>query len=369
MSAMKRISMVAVLHAILLTLATGFGSCSDSDDSVQPETPERKGASCQVVVVFEPNQLGDNGYADKVLEGVQQFAGDLYGESAGLDVTFIARENRFDIDYALAEWVADSVNPVYGNVYERRLLILTENDQLALLDEIVDSLRPTDEVLVLKATDDDLDQVACGPKLGSRLHGANISAAYSVRRYCRFMDWVAGEASAKGGFVDKNVLSILRLYSDTVRVYRDSIVETLREMRGEQLSIGTVPLLARGDEMSYSSIFQMSVVKAATYIYTAIVSYATYIHSPFYIIDFGSCNNCMDYALLGDSIGDILPLMLDAQPRDVSWRFYVDRDFKRLVFGWVAQWLKTPIGTMPRMECHGGWDGYCTDNLYGPVGN
>lgn len=353
----------------MLLLSAGWGACSsdDDDDDFPPEVTGPRMAKYQIMVVFDPYQLGDSGYADKVMEGVQFFSNSLYDDSAQVDVSFIADFDRYSMEEAFWKWATDSINPTYGNVYERRLLILTEHQQLRMLNEMADSLRPTDEVLALKVNDEDLDTTEASQKLGNRLHGANISAAYSIRRYCRFMDYIAGETEAKGGQIDKNIVHMLRLYDDSLHVYRDSIMEALTEMRGETLSISKMAMLAPDDELPYSSLFFSDVVSAATDLSADLLSFAALVNCPFCIIDLGSCNNTMDFAQMGNQEAQVFPLMIDGQAHDINGRFYVDRDFKILVSSWVSRWLQAPMGSMPRMECHGGWDGYCTDNLYGPI--
>ena len=78
----------------------------------------------------------------------------------------------------------------------------------------------------------------------------------------------------------------------------------------------------------------------------------------------GAANNGADMFLMTtNQYVLVIMLMLDAETNTDLIRFSVTRHFDRAVNNWVQLWLNTPGITMPRMEIHGAWDGYCTDDI------
>jgi hypothetical protein len=84
----------------------------------------------------------------------------------------------------------------------------------------------------------------------------------------------------------------------------------------------------------------------------------------FVISDLGSANNGADLFLVStnERIGVIM-LMLDAESNTDMLRFAAIRHFDRALANWAQQWINLSASSMPRMEMHGGWDGYCTDDI------
>lgn len=70
------------------------------------------------------------------------------------------------------------------------------------------------------------------------------------------------------------------------------------------------------------------------------------------------------YAALGDK-GNMTEAYekIERTVRDATAREHQARYFDRALAGWTQLWLRQPVGTMPQMEMHGGWDGYCTDDI------
>ena len=321
----KRLLAQAGLVCIL-----GLASCSDDAD--EPVVVRQNGATAQVMVVFAPGQLGDNGYADRVMNGIQIMEKQSKTDFADtLDVDFIS-EQSFDLaQSAMRLWAATNANPLYGNTYNRRLLVLTEQYMTEWLNNIKDLLQPNDEVLVLKAVQEDLDN-AEALVLGNRLHALNISAANAARKYSRF---ILGKMDENRWELDETgeVMQIwtFRLFPDYETVYRASISEALTE-----------------EPDAYDAAENMM--------------YLSNVGFGFCYVDMGAANMGYDYFLLNQGQDDYYTLMLDAKPNFLG-RFVVERLFDKALSQWVGQWLKQDAGSMPSMTKHGQWDGYCTDSV------
>ena len=59
--------------SLLLAVALLLTACSSDDDNQQAVTPEANDHSVEVCIVFAPKDLGDQGYADRILAGMFQF--------------------------------------------------------------------------------------------------------------------------------------------------------------------------------------------------------------------------------------------------------------------------------------------------------
>jgi hypothetical protein len=136
----------------------------------------------------------------------------------------------------MEQWLKNPVNGYTGQNYKRRLLVLTEPYMLDWLNE--KSLRDSDEVLVLKAIGEDVDNYA-GIGLGNRLHSLNISASISARRFSQYMDARIAREIERGyeSRINKDMVTLLRLFSNEEVNYRDSLSETLEELRGDELEL------------------------------------------------------------------------------------------------------------------------------------
>jgi hypothetical protein len=113
------------------------------------------------------------------------------------------------------------------------MLVITEQFMFPMVATVSHN-RETDEVLLMKANDDDVIAAAEKNDMGHRVYGLNISAARSIRRFCRFME---EEIVRKKERFNRNVLNkplmYQRLYDSELIVYRDSVYETLAEELGE----------------------------------------------------------------------------------------------------------------------------------------
>ena len=350
---------------LFVVLAMLLCGCSGDDDKLEEQTASPE---LQVMTVFAPGQLGDQGYADRVMKGVSQLkqsaTGDAAAQRDGLDVEFIA---SFDVETTcsqLAAWAASPVSPITGTAYSRRLLVLTEPFMGDWLLSVAAQLQPTDEVLLLKVSEADVADLAQRTGLGSRLHGLNISAASGVRHFVeaiRQYEQYIGQPQEMA----VTSLPVMRLYSETVVAPRDSIGETLSLLmshQGEREPLNIIDVVTELYDTELSaSAFQSAYVMCA-FIHSI---YANLGRSDAYAIaDLGAAASGAEFYLAGHNDDWRLKmLLLDAEPVAALHRMAITRHFDRALTEWVGTWSQSAMGSMPQMEKHGGWDGYCTDDI------
>lgn len=356
---MKRLKfcLITLFAAVLLT---GCNS-DDNDDASESAAPR-----VQVTTVFAPSQLGDMGYADRVMKGVSTLRND---DSGDVEVNIISTDNVQTTRQMVTEWAATTSSTIDGAGYSRRLLVLTEPYMAEWLAAVKTQLKPTDEVLLLKANEDDVKAAAQTLDLGDRVHGLNISAAASVKRFDdarrQYCSWVNLDA-------DADSVSLLRLYGGGAVAYRDSIDAVLTDLSPKHQAPDFMYILDKAGEQ-YSTEYELTAFEAAYHVcgiyYGLSMLRADSIpgqsaYKDFVISDLGSANHGAQLFLVGNNHRiAVVMLMLDAESNTDMCRFAVIRHFDRALAGWTQSWLAAPTGSMPLMEIHGGWDGYCTDDI------
>ena len=352
-----RICLVTLLAAVL------FVGCKSDDDKSTPAPPANR---VQVTTVFAPGQLGDMGYADRVMKGVSALR---KSDNTDVEVRVIAADKVELIRKMLADWAASTSSSIDGATYSRRLLVLTEPYMVAWLADVKSQLKTTDEVLLLKVNEADVEAAAQTLGMGDRVYGLNISAASSVKHF----DEVRKQyCSWKSLNTDTVETGIVRLYDEGVVAYRDSISETLKKLSTKDEDPFLFTLIDKPGEQ-YSTRYEVTSFEAAYHVcglcYATAIQRADSLENErafktFVITDLGSANNGADMFLISTNqrIGVIM-LMLDAESNTDMLRFAIIRHFDRALANWTQQWLKLPATSMPRMEMHGGWDGYCTDDI------
>lgn len=349
-----------MLFVLLLCFA-----CSQEDEQV-PQPATQTEARYEVMVVFAPGQLGDKGYADDVMEAINLLTYKTENaKSDSLDINFISPWGFTSMQESIVNWASNAENPYEEGTYERRLLVLTESFMMSALGQLTNKLRPTDEVLVMKVNEDDVLSAAEKYGLGNRLHGLNISAANSIRRYCRFMDQytmlIKDFAEQE---VNPNLVSFFRLYDQQEVPYRDSIYETLTEELPDSVRITVTPLSNLQNEGLYITESGTTVIELS-YIYAGFAQVALKLNgATFNIIDLGSGNAGWDYFCMGRSTDDFTfhTLVIDGNDMPMTSRCYVKRLFGLALINWNMEWLDNSVGGMPRMTCHCN-DDFCTDNI------
>ena len=267
----------------------------------------------------------------------------------------------------LADWTKSETSAIDGATYNRRLLVLTESYMVDWLAENKSNLKSTDEVLLLKVNEDDVKAAAQTLGMEGRVHGLNISLASAVKRFDdmrrQYYQWTQLNP-------DSLPIYLIRLYDKQVMNYRDSIGETLTTVSSEPLDSVTLPIINQAGEQ-YSNEYKVTAFEAAYhvcgYCYSLVYQKSEQDHDQgkkkvFVISDLGSANNGAELFLVSTNQHIlVIMLMIDAESNTDMIRFSVIRHFDRALADWTQQWLNQV--PMPLMEQHGGWDGYCTDDI------
>lgn len=331
--------------SLLIGSAFALTACSSDDDDNKGGEAIPQVAQMQVTVVFEPGQLGDQGYADRILSGLTELKQNL--ETAGandMDVNYLSLEDASKTQSALAQWAQQRSNPYASQMsYERRLLVLTKATQLAWLNQ--QSLGANDEVLLLN-TD---KSVIASSSLGSRIHVLNISAAAAAEKYFKYVD----EQEKMDEVPQADDLGLFRINDS--QLYADSIAEAFQKHYADQREMQTIYF----DE----EVADETSTAAASYRLADMFSDYEAAGFYFFIVDLGSANMGYDYYLFNNEEDYGRTLMLDADINNVLPRFSIIRKFDKAINDWVNRWKAAEVGTMPQVEWHGNWDGYVEDDI------
>ena len=349
---------------VLLSL---FMAASCSKDSDEPAHAGQK-TRLEVMVVFAPGQLGDRGYADNVMTGVNFLSllkQDENVKNDTLDVRFISPWSLYDMQGSISRWAEHAESPFEDITYSRRLLVLTEPFMIPMLDDVYDRLRPTDEVLLLKVNEEDVLHAAETYGLDGRVHGMNISAAYSMGRYCEYMkQYIRMLKDYQNDSVNYDAVFYYQLYDSNYSVCRDSVYETLQE----ELDKPTVTVIALSDEQGegiYAPEYESSVIDAAYLLASLQHSVFQMTRNGFAIIDLGAGNAGWDYWLLSRSSSDessFQTLVIDGEESFLRNRCCIMRHFGGALINWCVDWMRSDTGSMPLSITHTG-DDYCIDNI------
>lgn len=367
-----------IFFLMLLVAAIATGCSKDDDDNGTPARETATGATMSVTVVFAPGQLGDMGFADNVLEGVYRLKVlDHQAQPDTIDVNYLAGADLDAAKEMVEDWFDDAYNIYTAKPFERRLLVLTEPFMVDWMEPLKERFLDIDEVLVLKMNKDDVDKAATRLGLGSRLHGLNISAASSARRYCQYIRETIEEAeeeheaeieSGEASDDDPDYkplncdnMCYFRLYEPDKVALRDSVYEVLKEELGGRTEIVFNFMATTVGDGIYTGEEQNSILQEA-YKYGQLLSdLYTEERSRFHFADLGSAAQGLGFYFMGRQ-SDVDVLSLDTQ---LASQWWVRRDFGTALFNWTAQWMRSDaLGTMPAAEEFGGWNSnYVTDNI------
>lgn len=358
-----------IFFLMLLVAAIATGCSKDDDDNGTPAQETATGATMSVTVVFAPGQLGDMGFADNVLEGVYRLKVlDHQAQPDTIDVNYLAGADLDAAKEMVEDWFDDAYNIYTAKPFERRLLVLTEPFMVDWMEPLKERFNEWDEVLVLKMNQDDVAQAAARLGLGSRLHGLNISAASSVRRYCQYIRQSIRKAAEEQPDEESgkeplncNEIFYFRLYEPDQVTPRDSTFEVLSEEMGSTSDIVNVTMATTVGDGIYTGEEQNSILQEA-YKYGQLLSdLYTEERSRFHFADLGSAAQGLGYYFMGRQ-SDVDVLSLDTQ---LASQWWVRRDFGTALFNWTAQWMRSDaIATMPASQVFGGWNSnYVTDNI------
>lgn len=342
-------------YFILLSLMV-LAACHKSDDDiVEPDPPQPKAARVEMMTIFAPGQLGDGGYADRVMKGVILLENST---ADSLDVDFIASYDVPSTQQSIKSWMQSDTT----SKYSRRLLVLTEVFMANWVAEFKDLIPANMEILLLKANSEDVASAAKITGLDSRTYGLNISAASAVRHYLEARQFFFENVDS--ATPDHSII-VTRLYSDKVTIYRDSIIETLGEDSSINLSGAILDFTDNEGEL-FSSEYQMT---AFEYAYSATSMFreiSETFNAPafFGVFDYAAAAKGADIFIMSNNADFYMKvLMLDAEPNVETLRFCATRHFDTALDKWVTDWLGSIGNTMPSSTTHGGWDGYCTDDI------
>lgn len=367
-----------IFFLMLLVAAIATGCSKDDDDNGTPGQETATGATMSVTVVFAPGQLGDMGFADNVLEGVYRLKVlDHQAQPDTIDVNYLAGADLDAAKEMMEDWFDNGYNIYTAKPYERRLLVLTEPFMVDWMEPLKERFLDIDEVLVLKMNQDDVAKAAARLGLGSRLHGLNISAASSARRYCQYIRQTIEEAeenhqaeieSGEASEDDPDYkplncdnMCYFRLYEPDKVALRDSVYEVLKEELGGRTEIVFNFMATTVGDGIYTGEEQNSILQEA-YKYGQLLSdLYTEERSRFHFADLGSAAQGLGYYFMGRQ-SDVDVLSLDTQ---LASQWWVRRDFGTALFNWTAQWMRSDaIATMPASQVFGGWNSnYVTDNI------
>lgn len=345
--------------SILLILL--LASCSK--ESVNTEQSEQTaGATLQIMVMFAPGQLGDKGFADSVMEGLNAIEAqdDTVGVDS-IDVCYMSPLDAQDALRSLDRWAGSAARLFSDGEYERRLLILTEPYMADWLKDISGSLRPMDEVLFLKSNEDDISKISGQYSLENRVHGLNISASASAVKFCKYiLRWMKNEGMTAA---DRHEINVFRLYDKEEYRYRDDLVETLQRELGDSVVFREIAMVGLKDSAGNVMNTTQDMVEIAYDMAFYSGLYCETLGFPYVLVDLGAGNAGWDYYLMSNSWNGIYTLILDAKKASRLDRYYIYRNFGLAVNDWVHEWKQKSAGEMDIQKTHYD-DRYCEDNIF-----
>lgn len=343
----NRLYMLAVVLSLFVACSTDDDVTDGNDGMARSEASPTDGV--EVCVVFAPDELGDLGYADRVLAGLHLFDMQL-GEAdhERVQLRYIAVSNADAIHNELRHWNQQNTSPYTRCAYDRRLLVLTDVGLLPFLSDT--PLADTDEVLVMNVTDDQFAQAPRTAELGSRLHLMSISAAGAARKLAARIDYETSHPEDNPQGREKSI----RLFQgyEPGEVLADSIYEVLREHFANDADIITLHrnAMGKGNE-GLNNTYQM----AAQFQHTD-ASFCSYL-----VCSWGSYNTMLWSAFYTWGAGHAEVVFLDSSFIGNNTFPCILRHYDRALCHWLQRWFEAPAATMPAREWHGDWDGYVSE--------
>lgn len=387
------------LFYLFISFALVLTSCSKDDEGEQqpapaplptPDTLTVEGAKLQVMVVFAPGQLGDQGYADNVMDSIVQMQQQQkLGKADSINIDFIALYSFQDTRQRLRDWAAEPANPYYNHDYDRRLLVLTEPYMTRWISDFDSLLRPTDEVLLLKATEADLQKVAATSALNQRLHALNIDMSPTLRWYATYitenlklnkMIWDANHEEGENEdeedddwyddwddeeereilIPDHVKLYIYRQYDPTVVTYSDGMEEVLRQELGPDAEINMLYVENTLDDGNFNEGTKNSYLETVYQTAYQISEQGYEEGYSYFIFDLGVWNiGAVNF--MGNGIFSFSGLMIDACVDYNVGAYVIKHDYGHALQDWVIDWCQQPAATMPQNRTLD--NGYITDDL------
>ena len=349
-----------ILSAACIVASAFFAGCS-KDSTIADETKNTDTlAQSEVMVVFSPDQLGDIGYSDLILEAIQEYnvKKEEYVASGKprIDFKYISHNTDSATLADIKKWAASPYNSLNEKQqYSRRLLVLTMESQIDMLNGV--KLSDNDEILLLDVNTNYADSLSASVADAKRVHVVNISVASAIKKYVGMIK-MGGEYDAyKNG--KPNMLYFLTLNNSYLNT--DSIAESILPMLNDSLHF----------EMSYPD---KGAVTSGTIPYA--IKYGYMIAQKYYSDQYEKWNKYSIVSMRSASIGylfysikskvaDYSMLFVDGtkDKTSLTTSYYVKRRFDNVLKEWIYEWVDNPLGNMPKTAWHGKWDGYCEDNL------
>ena len=334
---------------LFMAIVLSVTACSSDDDKRQPVTPDATDHGVEVCIVFAPQGLGDQGYADRILAGMFQFDKQL--SSADYDrvlLRYITPSDNETLHEQLRQWDKQGISAYTRKTFERRLLVLTSATQLQYLADT--PLNNTDEVLVLNVADSQMDQAPRKEWFGPRLHSLCISAASSAKKLCRHIDYQLDHPES---FNRQRTVWLLQFSFDYT--YPDSLYEVLHSHYGDDLRPVVMPRTTIGIDFD-RAVEIIKDTQSDDASISGIGSYCVYNcgnYNPyFYAYFYTHRTDAVETAFLDTGIS--------GGAADFP---SIIRHYERALSQWLVRWLASPAATMPTREWHGEWDGYTDDNI------
>ncbi len=342
-----------ILFFTIIAASVTIVSC-DKDTPVAEAEPMN---SAEVIILFSPQQLGDLGYSDKIFRGIKEYETSQANSAPnGADIGYISCDTDSATLNRLKKWAATPHNPLNSNqAYSRRLLVFTAQWQLNMLDSI--QLGEGDEVLILDTKTDITDSLST-TRFGNRIHALNISAASAIVKFITLIQQY-------GAFGDNDKDCSLVYYPTlNYSAHTDSIHEVLSARKQDNIivleeSLNQINVNPNSSFVKYLN--SLSFAMAQDY-YTK-EAYDQY--NRYAIVNYRSANQGFAFYLIKDYANPYNTLFIDGTENNynLTKTYYVSRDFGKAIKEWMSQWLQSSAGSMPRIQWHGEWDGYCNNNI------
>lgn len=337
----------ACMWVTLVTCMWAFCGCTEEDTSPMDDKADLP-SSHQVTIIFNPGQIGDQGYADCILGSLSQLGEDT-------DAGFLSYNTLQETTESIQKWFINRQNPFLGGNYQHRLLILTDANQAKWLKGV--SCDDNDEILMLNTPQAMVDSLA-EAGWDNHVHALNISVANEMKRYCQFVTQNNEE-------VKKNKAKIYIIQENEEDKVADSIFTTINNYKEpESKTAIETSLINLSIYENNDSIFD----------YTQASQYAIGLALFFYAL-LEKDVNAVSYTIINHGIygGGFKAaeefmgteynrtLYMDSEINGTSHQKYIKRLYDKAIIAWVKQW--TTQQAMPRIIWHGEWDGYTNCNF------
>lgn len=306
----------------------------------------------EVCVFFAPGELGDNGYADRLLTGLYRFESQLSEcDQDRVLLRHISSTDIKEVHNEIIQWENRNTSPYTGKRFERRLMVLTDPVLLPMLEDAL--LDSTDEVLVMNVSNGLFEQIPRLTELGPRLHLLSISAAEAAAKFCQMVD----HSETVAPDVQKQFWLLQQF--DDIHAMADSIgVVVYDHVAGKPES----PLFT----MSKQTYDGTAITLSEAYMYAHFFPFgvSTEDYSCYMMCGWGGLNVALSSLIAAKDLGATQVTFLDTDYVALRGVCHtVIRHYDRAFLEWLQRWFNSPAVTMPAREWHGSWDGYVTDDL------